>query len=393
MDASKKHILITTAWYPTDTTTSGVFVKEQGEALVRAGHRVTVLLVTYSTLLANYKQPKPNYDKSLLMNVVHLHVVFPLPGRFFSNPDSYFKKVILKRVSQWMQEYSRGNSKPDIIHHHCLSDSAYITESISDQFNIPYLFTEHSNYFKYEELNKFNKFETFEDHKRFVKKACARIAVSEVRARGYEEIFGSSFVVVSNMVQEIFEVPLMQKQQSENFTFTCVAIFDKRKRQDILIHAFVNSFKGQKVRLVLAGNGPMESEYRRLVKEEGMEGQIEILGKQGREGIVQLFDRSQVAVLSSDQETFGVVLAEAMFRGLPIISTISGGPEEIVTVSSGILCKKGNVDAMSKALETMIANYNSYSAEGIRNYARSRFSEKVIIVQLENLYMNCTGNK
>lgn len=111
-----------------------------------------------------------------------------------------------------MKKYVTENGKPDIIHHHCLSDNAYVTEALASEFKIPYVFTEHSNYFTYEELNKFNSFETFEDHKRFVQHAAERIGVSEIRANGYSKIFGVPFIVVSNMVQELLKLHLHLKK-------------------------------------------------------------------------------------------------------------------------------------------------------------------------------------
>lgn len=388
MDSEKRHILITTAWFPTRTTTSGVFVKEQGEALCRAGHKVTVLLITYSSRFSK-TNIHPEYDKSTLLNIVHLHVVFPLPGRIFPNPGKYFKRVIQRRAVEWMKKYSSENGIPDILHHHCLSDNAYVAEALAREYKIPYVFTEHSNYFQYNELNRFNSFESYEDHEGFVQNACCRIAVSNVRARGYEKIFRAPFVAVSNMVQEIFDQPLTTLAKNDQFTFVCVAIFDRRKRQDILINAFAKVFRGQNVHLKLFGNGPLESDYRKLVDDLNMTGQIMIDGKKNRETIKAIFDAAHVAVLSSDQETFGVVLAEAMFRGIPVISTISGGPEEIVTKESGLLCSAGSEDAFGKAMIEMRNNYSAYDADSIRNYARSRFSERVIVAELESVYSAC----
>lgn len=77
------HILITTSWYPTDKSTNGVFVKEQGEALCRAGHSVTVLLITYSTLSGWFRQSRLQFDKSALLNVVHLHIFFSIARQVF----------------------------------------------------------------------------------------------------------------------------------------------------------------------------------------------------------------------------------------------------------------------------------------------------------------------
>lgn len=382
----KLDILITTAWYPTDTSTSGVFVKEQGEALCRAGHRVTVLLITYSTLSGWLRNEKPKFDSSELLEVVHLHVVFPLPGRMFNDPAAYFKRTILAKADRWMKGRVAENRKPDIIHHHCLSDNAYVAESISQRYSIPYIFTEHSNYFKYDELSKFNRFESFEDHKRFVQGAAQRIAVSNVRAKGYAAIFDAPFVAISNMVQEMFAVPIRQEERPKPFTFACVAILERRKRQDILIRAFASAFKGTATKLLIVGNGKLEQEYRKLSVELGVQSQVEFTGKVNRAGIFQIFDRVHAAVLSSDEETFGVVLAEAMFRGIPVVSTICGGPEEIVTPETGVLCGKGDWKALAEAMSALHTNYSGYDKQVIRKYAADHFSEEVIIRQLESVY-------
>lgn len=384
------HILITTSWYPSEKSTNGVFVKEQGEALCRAGNKVTVLLITYSTFATWIKsfflENKLSFDKSDFMEVIHKHVVFTLPGRLFKKPNEYFKRTIIHKSIARMDRCFSYAGKPDIIHHHCLSDNAYVTEALASEFKIPYVFTEHSNYFTYEELNKFNSFETFEDHKRFVQHASERIAVSEVRAKGYAAIFDAPFIAISNMVQELFAGPIALTKKSEPFTFVCIANLDKRKRQDLLIRAFASAFKDQPVRLQLVGNGHMENSYRQLADELAISNQVEFLGKQNRENVKRIFDEAHVAVLSSDQETFGIVLAEAMFRGIPVISTICGGPEEIVTPITGLLCPKGDEVALADAMQKMKIHYKDYAPDEIRKYAQSRFSEEIIVKKLELIY-------
>ncbi len=389
MSSKGKHILITTAWYPTAASTSGVFVKEQGEALVRAGNKVVMLLVTYSTIGGWLKGNKTKFDPSGTMNVQHLHVIFRMPGRFYANPQASFKKSILSRATSWMKNYIKANGKPDVIHHHCISDNAYVALHLSETFGIPYVFTEHSNYFRYEEVNRFNTFESFEDHQRFVRAATTRIAVSEVRAKGYENIFGAPFITVSNMVSQLFASPLPTAPKPEIFTFVCVALLDKRKRQDLLIRAFASVFGGKDVKLQLVGAGNSRNDYIKLIEELGMNHQISLLGKKNRTEVLEIFDRAHVCVLSSDQETFGVVLAEAMFRGLPVISTICGGPEEIVTPECGLLVEKGNQELYAAALVKMHATYTRYTPESIRAYAMSRFSEQIVISSLESIYNSC----
>src|SRR5262249_17396977 len=300
-----KHILVTSAWFPTDRTTSGVFVKEQAEALSRSGNRVTALVVTNARLgswLRTLTAKKPRYDKSEFATFIRKHVVFPLPSRFFNDPAATVKQYIIKRVCNRLNSYFAVHGYPDVVHHHCLSDNSYLAEAIAKSLGIPYVFTEYSNYFTYADLNKFNWFETSADHYRFVKNAAARIAATQIRARGYEKIFNVPFICIPNLVIDLFACSLAKQSLDLPFTFICVASLDHRKRQDILLKAFAKVFKGHNVRLMLVGNGILEEEYKALSARLGLEGQVIFTGKRDRNEVRKLFDESHVSVLSSDQE-------------------------------------------------------------------------------------------
>jgi glycosyltransferase involved in cell wall biosynthesis len=170
------------------------------------------------------------------------------------------------------------------------------------------------------------------------------------------------------------------------FTFICVALLDRRKRQDVLLRAFALAFKGQNIRLIIVGNGVLQDEYKKLSIELAIDGQVEFKGKRDRADVRGLFDESHVAVLSSDQETFGIALAEAMFRGIPVISTSSGGPEEVVTPETGLLTPKGNEVALAAAMKEIFDHYERYDAEKIRASAMRRYSEGRIVDILEQVY-------
>ena len=77
-------------------------------------------------------------------------------------------------------------------------------------------------------------------------------------------------------------------------------------------------------------------------------------------------------------ETFGVVYIEAMACGKPVIASDIGGPKEIITPDTGILVPPGNSEALSKAIEFMLDNCSSYSAEKISQYAKERFSYETV---------------
>lgn len=386
----KKRIWITSAWFPTSEDTSGIFVKEQAESLSRAGFDMLLIAVEYYTLLGYFKRmlgKKPKYLESETVRLKVIRVIFPLPLRFSKNPELAMKRKILNRIEKVMKSWSVKHGGPDLIHHHCLSDNAYVAEHLSNQFSVKYVFTEHSNYYSDQELNKFNNWEKFEDRQRFVKGAVERIAVSDVRAKAYANIYSAAFVTIGNVINPIFEEAGTFEKNPDKFVFICAGILEKRKRQDLLLNAFALAFPSDiSVELHFAGSGRMRGEYEELAHQLGIGARVKFLGLLDRESLRDAFDCASVGVLTSDQETFGVVLAEAMARGLPVISTKSGGPEEIISPEMGIVVPVGDAHAVACALMNIRTNYDEYDRETIKNYSLSRFSEKSIVERLSNVY-------
>lgn len=364
-------------------------MKEQAEALARRGHQVAIVIVSYesfgSRVRSLFSGVKLKYDGASGITVLHVHVVLSWMNRFRRNPLDNQKHSILKEVTKQVQRHY-GNRQPDLVHHHCLSDNAYIARELARVYSVPYFFTEHSPYSSDEELNKMNLFERKSDRQQFIAGAAACIAVSEVWSRAYQSIYGRTYQVIPNMVIDYFLQP-SEVTKSAIFTFCCVAVFDKNKNQQLLIRAFAAAFAETKnVRLVLVGSGPMQSHCRNEAQMHGVADRVLFTGKLDRSHLRDILDESHVAMLVSNKETFGISLVEAMFRGLPIITTQSGGPEVFVTKSTGVLAPCGDVGALAAVMQDVHRNYSRYSAEELRRYATEHYAESAIMIQLEQLY-------
>ncbi len=83
----------------------------------------------------------------------------------------------------------------------------------------------------------------------------------------------------------------------------------------------------------------------------GRKHQFEFYDYLNQEEIKELLLSCDCFVLSSNFETFGVVVIEAMACGLPVISTKCFGPEDILNQSCGLLVEKNNLGQMVKALK------------------------------------------
>jgi glycosyltransferase involved in cell wall biosynthesis len=103
------------------------------------------------------------------------------------------------------------------------------------------------------------------------------------------------------------------------------------------------------LRLVVAGSGPMQDEVTAWAAERPS---VELLGMMSKQQVFELIGRSRAVVLPSEwEETFGLVVVEAMAVGVPLLATGHGSFPELVTDGhDGALFEPGRPDALAKLL-------------------------------------------
>jgi len=153
-----------------------------------------------------------------------------------------------------------------------------------------------------------------------------------------------------------------------------------------LLRTFAASLKDQEVSLRIGGTGPLLSQLMRLSDELGISDQVSFLGSLSRDDVAREMQRANCFVLSSNYETFGVVLIEALASGLPLIATRCGGPEDIVNASNGKLVDVGSVEQLASAMCYVKNNINKYSWDILRNEASSLYSARAFVKKVINFY-------
>jgi glycosyltransferase involved in cell wall biosynthesis len=125
-----------------------------------------------------------------------------------------------------------------------------------------------------------------------------------------------------------------------------------------------------RVRFVLAGGGPEESEVRRVVADAGLDDRTQMLGAVPHDRVRRLYAAADVFMMPSYTEGFPRVLLEAMALGVPIASTDVGGIREILP--SGYHDRLANRDRpseLSRAIDELLgdpAAARELAAEGLR---------------------------
>ncbi|MDD4156764.1 MAG: glycosyltransferase family 4 protein [Candidatus Cloacimonetes bacterium] len=143
----------------------------------------------------------------------------------------------------------------------------------------------------------------------------------------------------------------------------------KRKGFDFLIESIAKS-KNKNVHSLIIGDGPEKENLIDLAKELNVLNRIHFLGSVSEVEKFQYLQNSNVYVLSSMHEGFGIVLQEAMQVGLPIISTDNGGQIDFIKEGkNGFLVK-------FKDVESLVNNINKLESDKKLNEIFSKFNEE-----------------
>lgn len=129
-----------------------------------------------------------------------------------------------------------------------------------------------------------------------------------------------------------------------------VGRFAPQKNHHLLIEAFASAVKEYPgMQLWLVGDGPMRAEVEGLVKEKGLEKKVLFFGVTSN--VVDFMISSDIFVLSSDWEGFGLVLVEAMATAKPVVATaVDAVPELINDGITGILVPPRNPETLANAV-------------------------------------------
>lgn len=165
-----------------------------------------------------------------------------------------------------------------------------------------------------------------------------------------------------------------------------VSNFRPVKRVEDVVLMFQLLRKRIPVRLLLIGDGPDRQRIENLCRQMGTCDAIQFLGKMTRpEEIVACTD---LFVLPSESESFGLAALEAMASGVPVVSSDTGGlPEVNIHGVSGLLNPVGDVEAMANNAFSILAT--TESRERYRNGALEqarRFDLQLVLPQYEALY-------
>jgi len=147
-------------------------------------------------------------------------------------------------------------------------------------------------------------------------------------------------------------------------------------------------------KLLLIGDGPERSECERLTRQLDLNDKVKFLGKQ--DGLVEILSCSDLFLIPSQSESFGLAALEAMACGIPVISTSVGGlPELVKHNESGFIAEIGDVERMAKYAIDLLSNKRKYDlfSKNSRDRAVNVFDISKVVPLYEEHYRKILNNE
>lgn len=171
------------------------------------------------------------------------------------------------------------------------------------------------------------------------------------------------------------------------FVVSHVSNFRPVKRVHDVIDVFAGLQAEVPCRLLLAGDGPERAPAESRVQALGLASRVRFLGEQ--EGVEHVLRASDLFLLPSDHESFGLAALEAQACGVPVLGTRSGGLVEVVEDGvTGRLFEVGDVDVAVRAGVELLSDCPAREAMGraARRNAEERFGHEAVVQRYLDLY-------
>ncbi|OYS18668.1 galactosyltransferase [Lactobacillus taiwanensis] len=305
--------------------------------------------------------------------------------------QSRYDLSVLKRLTKFI---NRGNF--DIVHTHGARANLFIS-MIKKQINAKWIITVHSDPLKDFEGrgmlgNIFTKFNILA-----LKKADGIFAITQNFSDLLVEKIGIPKTKICVIYNGIFfhkNSELPKKYAHPYFNIINVGRTEKVKGQDLLLKAIKN-LNDKNVHLHIAGDGSEFNNLRALARDLGISSQVTFHGFLTQKEITKLYQKMDLAVLTSYSESFPLVLLEASDNLVPILSTDVGDIEKMIPdKKSGFIAQIGNLNDISKKLKLAVTTNKDdleAMAEREKEYLMHAFSMKNQLVAIENYYKLVLG--
>ena len=249
------------------------------------------------------------------------------------------------RYDRALAAHLGANPAIGLLHAHFGIPDAVIARRQAARTGLPYVVTLHGD-------DAFNvlprKDPIGEAVRRAVEDASAVICVSEAMARAVSAVVDIAPVVITNGYDDgLFTV----SDQPRDGGLLFVGNLVPTKNVPLLLRAYARVLPAIGLPLTIVGDGPLRASLADKAASLGLDGSVRFLGVRGRREVADLMARATALVLPSLSEGWGVVVAESLASGTPVVASRVGGvPEILGSEDGGILVPPADEAALAAGL-------------------------------------------
>ena len=361
---------------------SGVVATELGLYLSKKGHEIHFI---------TYKQPVRIQNLTPLLHFHEVHV--PSYDLFKYQP---YELALSSKIVDVVKKF-----QIDLLHVHYAIPHAYAAymgkKMLEDEgIKIPMITTLHGTDITLVGSHPFYKkaVQFSINHSEYV------TAVSQSLKEDTERLFDitSNIQVIPNFIDRdkinFKNVPCEKGQiaPDDQLIITHISNFRPLKRIMDILKTFKKVSEKLNVKLLMVGDGPEKERAMRYCRAQSMEDSVLFLGRSNQ--IDEILCFSDLFLLPSEQESFGLAALEAMVHGVPVVcSDVGGLPEVIEEGVSGYLCPLGDVDAMANRAIHILEDPERHKHFKRQAYESSKkFDIDKVITHYESLYQKAKEN-
>ena len=195
-----------------------------------------------------------------------------------------------------------------------------------------------------------------------------------------------NFIDASKYLRSLTGCDRSLMAEDDEYIISHISNFRPVKRIQDIIRIFNLILKQKKAKLLMVGEGPEKEMAEDLVYNLGIQNKVIFLGQSNEVDKILCF--SDLFLLPSEKESFGLAALEAMINSVPVISTNTGGlPEVNVNGVSGFLSNVGNIEEMAQNAVNILQDGETLNRfkKGAREQAQ-KFDIQKIVPIYEALY-------
>ena len=391
--------------FPLTGSGSGVYTTNLAKSLTDLGHECAIV---FPENRANYEEFEgiklyPVFFKN--EEEIEDQVNFNFPC-FSTHPRSTYNFMDMTRGerNEYLEVFFRNISKaiydfePDVIHGQHLWTLSGISANIAQMQQIPLVVTCHGTDIIgiNNEREKGINWGTEWAHEAF-DYASSIITISNNNMKLLEEEFGESDKVrlIKNGINtKVFykDDKLTREEVLKEFgienkydnVISFVGKLTEIKGVDVLLDALdINDDKN--LLTLIAGDGELREELEKQVKKLNLENVV-FLGNLPQDKLQKIYNIVDCSIVPSRKEAFGLVAAEALACGAPVIATNAGGLGEIVTDDVGMLIPMNDSQTLASSIKKITSREVEFDRNKLAIKTKNKYSQDNIVEEVEHIY-------